>query len=60
MATPEEEISALKADITKNTARLDSAINEGNEEVMKLFGNLIIAKETRLNTLLQQQQPQGE
>jgi hypothetical protein len=60
MATLEEKINALEADITKNTARLDSAINEGNEEVMKLYVNLITASRNNLTALLQQQQPQGE
>jgi hypothetical protein len=59
MATPEEEISALKADITKNTARLDSAINEGNEAKEERLDNLITASRNNLTALLQQQQ-QGE
>jgi hypothetical protein len=61
MATLEEEIRDLKAEIVKNTVRFDKAVDDGNEEDKKMYANLIIAKETRLNTLLQQQsQSQGE
>ena len=63
MATLEEEIRDLKAEIVKNTARFDQAIDEGNEEDKKMYADLITAKETRLNLLLQQQsqaQAQGE
>ena len=61
MATLEEEIRDLKAEIVKNTARFDKAVDEGNEGREERYANLIIAKETRLNTLLQQQaQAQGE
>ena len=55
MSTPEEEIRDLKAEIVKNTARFDQAVDDGNEEDKKMYGNLITAKETRLTALLQQQ-----
>ena len=51
MANFEEEIRDLKAEITKNTARLDKAIDEGNEEDKKLFGNLITAKHREITAL---------
>ena len=57
MATLEEKISALEAEIVGYEAKLDAATTEAGQ---KMYANLIIAKETRLNTLLQQQQPQGE
>jgi hypothetical protein len=61
MSTLEEEIRDLKAEIVKNTVRFDKAVDEGNEGREERYANLIIAKETRLNTLLQQQsQAQGE
>ena len=63
MATLEERIRDLEAEIVKNTVRFDKAIDDGNEEDKKMYANLITAKETRLNTLLQQQsqaQAQGE
>jgi hypothetical protein len=59
MANFEEEIRDLKAEITKNTARLDKAIDEGNEEDKKLFGNLITAIRQDI-TALRQQQLQGK
>jgi hypothetical protein len=63
MSTPEDKIRDLEAEIVKNTARFDQAIDEGNEEDKKMYADLITAKETRLNLLLQQQsqaQAQGE
>ena len=61
MSTLEEEIRDLKAEIVKNTVRFDKAVDDGNEGREERYANLIIAKETRLNTLLQQQsQAQGE
>ena len=61
MATLEERIRDLEAEIVKNTVRFDKAVDEGNEGREERYANLIIAKETRLNTLLQQQsQAQGE
>jgi hypothetical protein len=55
MANFEEEIRDLKAEITKNTARLDKAIDEGHKEDKKLFGNLIIAIRQNIAALRQQQ-----
>ena len=61
MSTLEERIRDLEAEIVKNTVRFDKAIDDGNEGREERYANLIIAKETRLNTLLQQQsQAQGE
>jgi hypothetical protein len=60
MATLEDKIRDLEAEITKNTARLDKAIDVGNEEDKKLFANLITERGKTLNILLQQQQQQGE
>jgi hypothetical protein len=61
MSTPEDKIRDLEAEIVKNTARFDQAIDEGNEEDKKMYADLITAKETRLNLLLQQRpQAQGE
>ena len=61
MSTLEERIRDVEAEIVKNTVRFDKAIDEGNDEDKKMYANLITAKETRLNILLQQQsQPQGE
>ena len=63
MATLEERIRDLEAEIVKNTVRFDKAVDEGNEGREERYANLITAKETRLNTLLQQQsqsQAQGE
>ena len=63
MSTPEDKIRDLEAEIVKNTARFDQAVDEGNEEDKKMYADLITAKETRLNLLLQQQsqaQAQGE
>ena len=61
MATLEEEIRDLKAEIVKNTARFDKAIDDGNEEDEKMYANLIIESKKTLNLLLQQQsQAQGE
>jgi hypothetical protein len=61
MATLEERIRDLEAEIVKNTVRFDKAVDEGNEGREERYANLIIAKETRLNLLLQlQSQAQGE
>ena len=61
MATPEEEIRDLKAEIVKNTVRFDKAIDEGNEEDKKMYANLITESKKTLNLLLQQQlQLQGK
>jgi hypothetical protein len=61
MAPLEERIRDLEAEIVKNTARFDKAIDEGNEGREERYANLITAKEKRLNLLLQQQsQAQGE
>jgi hypothetical protein len=59
MATLEERISALEADIAKNTVRFDKAVDEGNQEDKTLFGNLIISARTELHDL-RLQQSQGE
>ena len=59
MATPEEEISALKEEIVKITARRDEAITQRNEAKEERLDNLITERGKTLNLLLQQQQPQG-
>ena len=56
MATLEEEIRALNAKVEKYEPKLDAATTF---EEKKMYVDLITAKETRLNTLLQQQ-PQGK
>jgi hypothetical protein len=68
MATLEEEIRDLEAEIVKNTVRFDKAVDDGNEEDKKMYANLITATRNEvteskktLNLLLQQQsQAQGE
>jgi hypothetical protein len=61
MATLEERIRDLEAEIVKNTVRFDKAIDDGNDEDEKMYANLIIESKKTLNLLLQQQsQAQGE
>ena len=61
MATLEEEIRDLEAEIVKNTVRFDKAVDEGNEGREERYANLIIERNKTLNLLLQQQsQAQGE
>jgi hypothetical protein len=68
MATLEERIRDLEAEIVKNTVRFDKAVDEGNEGREKMYANLITATRNEvteskktLNLLLQQQsQAQGE
>jgi hypothetical protein len=61
MATPEDKIRDLEGEIALYTVRFDKAVDEGNEGREERYANLIIAKETRLNLLLQlQSQAQGE
>jgi hypothetical protein len=68
MATLEERIRDLEAEIVKNTVRFDKAVDDGNEEDKKMYANLITATRNEvteskktLNLLLQQQsQAQGE
>ena len=58
MATLEEEIRNLKEKIEGYEAKMDDATTF---EEKKMYADLITAKETRLNTLLQQQlQLQGK
>ena len=58
MATLEEKISALEAEIAEYRVKFEAAITF---EEKKMYADLITAKETRLNTLLQQQlQLQGK
>ena len=59
MATLEEEIRDLKAEIVKFTVWLDKAVADGNEGKEERYADLITAKEARLLFLLQQQ-PQGK
>jgi hypothetical protein len=68
MATLEERIRDLEAEIVKNTVRFDKAVDEGNEGREERYANLITATRNEvteskktLNLLLQQQsQAQGE
>ena len=61
MATLEERIRDLEAEIVKNTVRFDKAIDDGNEGREERYANLIIERNKTLNLLLQQQsQAQGE
>jgi hypothetical protein len=61
MATLEERIRDLEAEIVKNTVRFDKAIDDGNEGREERYANLIIESKKTLNLLLQQQsQAQGE
>ena len=61
MATLEERIRDLEAEIVKNTVRFDKAVDDGNEEDKKMYANLITESKKTLNLLLQQQsQAQGE
>eukprot|EP00603_Paraphysomonas_imperforata_P016181 CAMPEP_0114465020 /NCGR_PEP_ID=MMETSP0104-20121206/8258_1 /TAXON_ID=37642 ORGANISM="Paraphysomonas imperforata, Strain PA2" /NCGR_SAMPLE_ID=MMETSP0104 /ASSEMBLY_ACC=CAM_ASM_000202 /LENGTH=60 /DNA_ID=CAMNT_0001638175 /DNA_START=286 /DNA_END=464 /DNA_ORIENTATION=+ len=55
MANFEEEIRNLMAEITKNTARLDKAIDERDEDREERYVNLITESRKTLNILLQQQ-----
>ena len=59
MATIEQEIIELKAEIAEYKVKLYAATTEAGED---RYANLIIAKEGRLTVLLQQQlqQQQGE
>jgi hypothetical protein len=59
MATPEDEIRDLKAEIALYTTRFNKAVDEGNEGREERYANLITATEKRLYILLLQQQ-QGE
>ena len=61
MATLEERIWDLEAEIVKNTVRFDKAVDEGNEGREERYANLITESKKTLNLLLQQQsQAQGE
>ena len=60
MATPEERISILEAEIAKDTARRDKAVVEGDGAKEERLDNLITESKKTLNILLQQQQLQGE
>ena len=60
MATLEEEIRDLEADIVKLTAWLDKAVADGNEGKEERYADLITARGKTLNLLLQQQQAQGK
>ena len=53
MATLQEEIRDLKAEIAKYEAKLDAATTEAGEE---RYANLITETRKTLNILLQQQQ----
>ena len=57
MATPEEEIRDLKAEIAEYRVKLRAATTEAGEE---RYVNLITASRNNLTALLQQQQPQGK
>ena len=57
MATPEEEIRDLKAEIAEYRVKLRAATTEAGEE---RYANLITERGKTLNALLQQQQPQGK
>jgi hypothetical protein len=52
MATLEEKISALEAEIVGYEAKLDAATTEAGQ---KMYADLIIACRNNLNILLQQQ-----
>ena len=61
MATLEERIWDLEAEIVKNTVRFDKAVDEGNEGREERYANLITERNKTLTALLQQQaQAQGE
>lgn len=55
MATLEEEITAIKARIIRLEEREEAAVGDERKYERKQLADMIIAKETRLNTLLQQQ-----
>ena len=57
MATPEEEIRDLKAEIAEYKDLLKAATTF---EEKKMYADLITARGNNLTALLQQQQPQGE
>jgi hypothetical protein len=56
MATLEDKISDLEAEIAKSTARLDEAITQRNEAKEERLDNLIIASRNNLHDLYQQLQ----